>query len=366
MNRENKSGNRVLDTYLATVERSSNLEKVLKSNPQEYRMLSGDRPTGALHIGHLFGSLESRVRIQDMGVESFVVIADYQVLTDRQNVKNIDEYIQELTVGYLAAGLDPEKHDTFIFPQSHVPELNQLLVPFLSLVTNAELNRNPTVKEEIRASGAKRVNAAMYTYPVHQAADILFCKANVVPVGKDQLPHIELTRQIARRFNRNFGKGKQIFPMPESLLSNAPFILGLDGLHKMSKSRNNAILISANEDETARLIRKAKTDKDRNIEYLPQRRPEIANLLNIASFSSGTHPEQIANEIGAAGAAALKERVIEDLNTYLRPIRERRLAYQEDNEYISDILEKGIRKARAVGSQTLYEVREAMNMQFFN
>src|SRR5690554_1789476 len=166
----------------------------------------------------------------------------------------------------------------------------------------AELDRNPTVKEEIIASGQKRINAGMYTYPVHQAADILFCKGTVVPVGKDQLPHLELTRTIARRFNDRFASNNPIFPEPQPLLSEAPIILGLDGSQKMSKSRNNAIMLSADEDETARLIKRAKTDSERRITYDPENRPEVSNLLLMASLTTGRKPEDIADEIGDAGS----------------------------------------------------------------
>ena len=225
-------------TLEATLERSKMLEADLVLHPKNYRVLTGDRPTGRLHIGHLFGSLQNRVRLHRLGVQSYFVIADYQVLTDRDSFETIAENVKQLTLDYLAAGINPDDGKTFIFPHSHVPELNQLLLPFLTLVTNAELNRNPTVKEEIRASGQRRINAGMYTYPVHQAADILFCKGNVVPVGKDQLPHVELTRVIARRFNERFAIGQPVFPEPQPLLSPAPLIHGLDGNQKMSKSRH--------------------------------------------------------------------------------------------------------------------------------
>lgn len=157
----------------------------------------------------------------------------------------------------------------------------------------AELDRNPTVKEEIAAAGLKSINAGMYTYPVHQAADILFCKATVVPVGKDQLPHLELTRTIARRFNNRFAKDQPVFPEPQALLSEAPLILGLDGAQKMSKSRNNAIMLSADEDETAQLIKKAKTDSERRITYDPENRPEVSNLLLLTSLTTGRPPEKL-------------------------------------------------------------------------
>jgi tryptophanyl-tRNA synthetase len=350
-------------TFEAALERSRALEVSLRDRPQDFRVLTGDRPTGRLHIGHLFGSLLNRVRLQALGVEMFIVVADYQVLTDREEFDRIAESVRQLTMDYIAAGLDPETGKTFIFPHSHVPELNQLLLPFLTLVSIAELARNPTLKEEIEASGQKKVNAGMYVYPVHQAADILFCKANVVPVGKDQLPHLELTRGIARRFNNRFAANRPVFPEPQALLSNAPSILGIDGAQKMSKSRNNAIMLSASEDETAKLIRKAKTDTDKSINYDPQNRPEVSNLLMLASLSTGREPLEIAAEIGDAGASRLKAVLTEALNEYLRPLRSRRKQLEGSSDYITDVLRLGISKARVVATETLQEVRTVMGME---
>lgn len=351
-------------TFEASLERSARLEQALQENPTHYRVLTGDRPTGRLHVGHLFGSLQNRVRLQGMGVPIFVVIADYQVLTDRDSAADIADNVHQLVLDYLAAGLDPENGSTFIFPHSHVPELNQLLIPFLTLVANAELNRNPTVKEEIQASGQQQINAGMYTYPVHQAADILFCKASVVPVGKDQLPHLELTRTIARRFNSRFGGEEPVFPEPRPLLSNAPVILGLDGSQKMSKSRNNAILLSSSEDETAKCVKTAKTDMDRLITYDPTRRPEVANLLLLLSLCTSRAPEDLASEIKEQGASRLKSLLTEALNEYLRPLRRRRQELEKDPEFIHHVLKKGIVRAREVAQDTLADVREAMNMAY--
>jgi len=350
-------------TFEATLERSRKLEENLQKNPEKYKVLTGDRPTGRLHIGHLFGSVKNRVRLQKLGVPTFIVIADYQVLTDRDSFDSISENIKQLTLDYLASGIDVSNGKTHIFPHSHVPELNQLLLPFLTLVTNAELDRNPTVKEEIIASGQKRINAGMYTYPVHQAADILFCKGTVVPVGKDQLPHLELTRTIARRFNDRFAKKTPVFPEPQPLLSNSPVILGLDGSQKMSKSRNNAVMLSANEDETAKLIKKAKTDSDRNITYDPQARPEVSNLIELVSLSTGKKTETVAEEIGNAGSGQLKKMLTESINEYLRPIRKKRKELEGNMDYIRDVLRLGIKTAREEAVQTLEEVREVMNMK---
>ena len=350
-------------TYEATVARSAALEKELQATPKKFRVLTGDRPTGALHVGHLFGSLQNRVRLQNLGVPIYIVIADYQVLTDRDTFENIADNVHQLTLEYLAAGLDPESGHTFIFPHSHIPELNQLVLPFLTLVTMAELDRNPTVKEEIQAAGLTRINAGMYTYPVHQAADILFCKANLVPVGKDQIPHLELSRVIARRFNERFGRNTTVFPEPHPLLSEAPIILGLDGGQKMSKSRNNAIMLGASDDETAKLIKKAKTDTERHITYEPARRPEVANLLLLSSLCVGRTPQEIAEEIGDGGSGKLKSYLTEALNEHLRGLRERRRELAQDGELVRRVLRTGIEATRQVAQETLGEVRRVMNME---
>lgn len=236
------------------------------------------------------------------------------------------------------------------------------MLPFLTLVTNAELDRNPTVKEEILASGRKQINTGMYTYPVHQAADILFCKGNVVPIGKDQLPHLELTRTIARRFNDKFASNKIIFPEPQPLLSESPMILGLDGSQKMSKSRNNAVMLSATEDETAALIKKAKTDSERFISYDPTTRPEVSNLLLLASLATHQDPHTLAQEVGDAGAGKLKKVLTESLNECLRPLRKKRNELEKDETYVREVLKKGVLGAREIASKTLEEVRESMNM----
>lgn len=350
-------------SYEVAVEKSRQIEDDLLVNPHRYRVLTGDRPTGRLHIGHLFGSLQNRVRLQNLGVTTYVVIADYQVLTDREIFDTISENIVQLAIDYLAVGLDPLNRNTKIFTHSQIPELNQLLLPFLTLVTMSELDRNPTVKEEIQAAGLKKVNAGMYTYPVHQAADILFCKGNLVPVGKDQLPHLEMTRVIARRFNERYSNRGDIFPEPQALLSKSPVILGLDGSQKMSKSRNNAVMISSSEDETAQLIKKAKTDSIRQITYSPVSRPEVANLVLLISLSTGITPEIIAEQIGEGGSGKLKSMLTESLNEYLRPIRAKRRELEGDRDYVKSILRNGINDARVVAVETLNEVREAMNMR---
>jgi len=351
------------DKILAEAMRvSEKIEEDIAVNPKKYRVLTGDRPTGRLHIGHYFGSLKNRVRLSKMGVPTMILIADYQVLTDHDAYDKISENTKQLVIDYLAAGIEP-REDVFIYPHSHVPEANQLMIPFLTLVTNPELSRNPTVKDEIEKSTIP-LNAGMYTYPVHQAVDILFCKGNVVPVGKDQLPHLEMARVIARRFNNKFCKNAEpVFPEPHALLSKTPMIMGLDGSAKMSKSLGNTIMLSASEDETAKLIKKAKTDQDRHIAYDPKNRPEVANLLRIISLCTGEAPELIAERIGDGGGGMLKSTLTEALNEELRPLRAKRAELEKQPELIRQVLLEGVEKARAIARQTLEEVRHVMNME---
>jgi tryptophanyl-tRNA synthetase len=348
-------------TFKEAARRSQALWNDLPRNPLKYRVLTGERPTGPLHIVHLFGTVANRVRIQNLGATTFIVIADYQVLTDRDVADAVGSNVNELILDYLASGLDPENGRTFFFSHSHIPELNQLLLPFMSLVTTAELDRNPTVKEEINGAGLRQVNALMYTYPIHQAADILFCKGNVVPVGRDQLPHLELTRKIARRFNERFSPAAPVFPVPDALLSEVPVVLGTDG-QKMSKSRGNTILLKMSAEETAKVIKGARTDSERQITYDPQNRPEVANLLRLVGICSNESPEAVAERIGDGGSGKLKALLTEALNTTLAPIRERRARYAGDMAYVQEVLRKGVQRAREEGIATLTQVRKAMNM----
>ena len=353
------------DASLArTVARSASLEAEITADPTRFRVLTGDRPTGDLHLGHYFGTLANRVALQRRGVETFVVVADYQVVTDRDGVGPIRERVGSLVTDYLALGLDPAR--TTIFTHSAIPALNQLLLPFLSLVTDAELRRNPTVKAEHEATAGRALSGLLLTYPVHQAADILFCKANLVPVGKDQLPHVEQARVIARRFDERYGRVEEatpVFPAPEALLSPAVNLLGLDG-QKMSKSRHNTIDLAMGADTTARLLRTAVTDADRHITYDPVHRPEVSNLVLLGALASGRQPHDVAAEVGAGGASALKRLVTEAVNERLAPIRARRAELSEDPGHVWQVLAAGNERARAIADTTLHEVRAAMGMQY--
>ena len=347
-----------------TVARSREIEKELAQDASKFRVLTGDRPTGNLHIGHYFGSLLNRVRLQNLGVETFVLIADYQVITDRDGVGPIRDRVFSLLTDYLAAGIDPAK--SVIFTHSAVPALNQLLLPFLSLVTDAELRRNPTVKAELEDSG-RPMSGLMLTYPVHQAADILFCKANLVPVGKDQIPHIEMCRVIARRFDERYGRADPthpVFPSAEALLSEGgAMILGTDGT-KMSKSKGNVIELGMTADETAKILKKAVTDSDRHITYDPVNRPEVSNLLTLAGLCLDLDPADIAEQIGDGGAGTLKKLVTEALNERLLVHRERRAEFASDPGYLESVLAQSNARANEIADATLDEVRSAMQMVY--
>ncbi len=346
------------NSFEASQKRSEAIRADLEVNPGKYTMLTGDRPTGRLHLGHYFGTIKERVALQNKGVTTRVIIADYQVITDRDTTENIQDNVRNMVIDYLACGIDPEK--TIIFTHSAIPALNQLMLPFLSLVSEAELLRNPTVKAEQEASG-HALTGLLLTYPVHQACDILFCKGNIVPCGKDQLPHIEQTRQIARRFNERYGF---VFPEPEGLLNDdAPEIPGLDG-RKMSKSYGNAISLSFTAEETAKIIKKSKTDSERFITFDKENRPGVSALLTTAALCTGRTEVEIAEEVGNGGSGTLKKYVTEAVNEYLAPIRERRESIAAKPGYVEEVLHEGNRKANEIANETLDEVREAMHMVY--
>ncbi|KAB1864462.1 tryptophan--tRNA ligase [Microbacterium algeriense] len=344
-----------MDSFSATAARMPDLRQATIDHPERFRVLTGERPTGRLHLGHYFGTIRERVRLQAHGVETFVVLADYQVITDRDSAGNLRENVHGAVLDYLAAGLDPRS--TTIFTHSAVPALHQLLLPFLSLVTESELHRNPTVKAELAASG-RALSGLLLTYPVHQAADILFCKGNLVPVGKDNLPHVEVTRTIARRFNERYGR---VFPEPQALLSDAPELPGLDG-RKMSKSYGNAIALGMTADETAAAINRARTDSERAITYDPDDRPGVSALLETAAVVLGRSPQSIADELGAAGAGALKRLAIEAVNEFLADHRSRLAALTVRDA--QEVLRVGHERARDIATATLREVRTAMGMDY--
>ncbi|MDL9981509.1 tryptophan--tRNA ligase [Microbacterium candidum] len=342
-----------MDSFTATARRMPALRSEIADHPERYRILTGERPTGRLHLGHYVGTISERVRLQDAGVETFVIVADYQVITDRDSVGDIADNVFNAVLDYLAAGLDPA--GTTIFTHSAVPALNQLIIPFLSLVTEAELHRNPTVKAEAAASG-RALSGLLLTYPVHQAADILFCRGNLVPVGKDNLPHVEITRTIARRFNERYGP---VFPEPEALLTETPELPGLDG-RKMSKSYGNTIGLGMTADETAAAIRRARTDSERTITYDPEGRPGVSGLLATAAVCLDRSPADVAAELGDQGSGALKALTTEAVNEFLREHRERRSELTAADA--ASVIRTGNARAAEIAQATLREVRDAMGM----
>jgi tryptophanyl-tRNA synthetase len=349
-------------SQLAALERSAALHHQVLADPPRFRVLTGDRPTGPLHIGHYLGTLANRVRLQNLGVEVILLIADDQVMTDQPAGHQIADTVRGIVADYLAAGIDPGQ--ATIFTHSAVPALNELVLPFLSLVSDAELHRNPTVKAETEATG-RPPTGLMLTYPVHQAADILFCQANLVPVGLDQLPHLETTRLIARRFNERYANDEHLFPEPEALLTDTPMLAGLDGL-KMSKTRGNGIALRATEDETALLIRRAPTDSERHISYDPVARPAVAGLLDLLAAITGQDPRRLADEIGNDGAGRLKRMLTEAVNELLCPVRRRREALADDRSYLDKVLDDGNDQAREIADRTLTTVHNRLGMTYAN
>lgn len=327
-------------------------------------LLTGDRPTGPLHIGHLFGSLLSRKEMQNE-YESYVMVADIQALTDNfEHPEKVRENVYEITADNLAAGLDPEKVTFFI--QSQIPQIAELTVLYANLVTVNTLKRNPTVKAEIAqkkdlfGQGGESVTYGFLGYPVSQAADITFVRANVVPVGEEQLPMIEQTREIIEKFHRIYKCS--VFPTPQAKLSKGSRIMGLDGNAKMSKSLNNAIYLKDSPEETTEKIKTAKTDSERTVSFDPKKRPEISNLVLIYSLIHNLEPKEATKDLGNINYSAFKAKLAKDLNKYLAPIRQHRQELKP--EHIKEILESGHKKALIKAKETMSLVRKAMRLDY--
>ena len=344
------AGNEMSASFLAAKKRSDATLAKLEAEPGKFTMLTGDRPTGRLHLGHYFGSIKERVAMQNRGVNTNIIIADYQVITDRDTTEHIQDNVLNLVLDYMAAGIDPTK--TMMFTHSAVPAENQLLLPFLSLVTEAELHRNPTVKSEMEASG-HALTGLLLTYPVHQACDILFCKANVVPIGKDNLPHVEITRTIARRFNERYAKKNPVFPEPAAILFRRTGDTGPRRSQDEASRSRQLHHAGRHRRETAKLIKKSPTDSERKITFDPIARPQVSALLTTARTGDRPRPEGHAAEIGDAGAGALKAYVIESVNGFLAPHRERRAELAKDMDSIRDILHDGNARANAIAERPL-------------
>ena len=321
------------------------------------RILSGMRPTGKLHIGHYVGALENWVKLQEE-YESYHLIADYHVLTTNLSTDEIYNNSIEMVIDWLASGLDHLKSP--IFRQSQIKEHAELFLIYSMLITTARLERNPTVKEQVRDLNIENVIYGHLGYPVLQAADILLYKGEVVPVGEDQVPHVEITREIARKFNLQYGK---VFPEPEPKLTTFSRLSGLDGNAKMSKSLNNTILLSDNSAEVSNKLKKAVTDPQK-IRRNDPGRPEICLVF---TYHKKFNPEEI-NEIetgcrsGNLGCVDCKMKCSAKINSFLSPILEKRKYYENNIQEVKEILNAGEIKAKKVAKETMEEVHEAMKL----
>ena len=331
------------------------------------RILTGDRPTGRLHIGHYFGSLKKRVEMQNSGeYDMFILIADVQALTDNfNNPEKVRKNVRELAMDYLSCGIDPEK--TTIYVQSMIPETAELTVYYSNLVTIARLQRNPTVKTEIAQKKdlfGESVTYGFLGYPVSQAADITTFKGELVPAGEDQEPLIEQCREIVRKFNSIYG---DVLVEPKIVLSEGKRIKGLDGNEKMGKSLGNAIYLSDKEEEITRKVMSAVTDPNR-IKKDDLGNPDICMVSYYHKlFSSEEECRNVCEECraGKRGCVACKKQLAQNINNTLEPMREKRKYYEQHPEILDEILINGTEKARETAKETMKKVKKAMKLDYF-
>ncbi len=331
------------------------------------KILTGDRPTGKLHIGHYFGSLKTRIELQESGkYDPYILIADVQALTDNfNNPEKVRKNVREVAMDYLSVGIDPEK--TTIYIQSMIPEVAELTVFYSNLVTIARLQRNPTVKTEIAQKKeifGESVTYGFLGYPVSQAADITAFEGELVPVGEDQLPLIEQCKEIVRKFNSIYG---EILKEPEAVLSSSKRIKGLDGNEKMGKSLGNAIYLSDSEEEITKKVMSAVTDPNR-IKKDDLGNPDVCMVAYYHNlFSSEEACKNACSEckLGQRGCVACKKELANNIIEFLRPIREKRKYYEEHIEEVDEILRKGTEKARKTAKETMKKVKEAMMLNYF-
>jgi len=316
------------------------------------------RPTGKLHLGHLVGALENWVALQDE-FSNYHLIADYHALTTNLDSSQIHTNSLEMVIDWLAAGIDPSKSP--VFRQSQIKEHAELHLIFSMLITAARLERNPAVKDQVRELSIENVSYGHLGYPVLQAADILLYKGEVVPVGEDQVPHVEIAREIARRFNNQYG---QVFPEPEAKLTRFARLPGLDGAdRKMSKSAGNAILLSDPPDEIRKKMRGAVTDPLKVRKNDPGR-PEICLVFTYhKKFNANEVPSIEANcRSGALGCVECKMKVADCIASNLAPLREKRRHFEESPDEVRQILADGEERARRVAVDTMNRVHDAMQL----
>ena len=332
---------------------------------EKKRSLTGDRPTGNLHIGHYFGSLQNRVKIQeDENIEQFVMIADVQALTDNfNNPQKVRDNVYQVLLDYLSVGIDPKK--STIFLQSMIPEIAELTVFYSNLVTVARLQRNPTVKTEIAQKKelfGESVTYGFLGYPVSQAADITVFGGDIVPAGEDQEPLIEQCREIVRKFNSIYGN---VLKEPEILLSNYKRIKGLDGNEKMGKSLGNAIYLSDSDEEISKKVMGALTDPGR-IKKDDPGNPDICMVAYYHDLFSKEEVKTVCEECkaGNRGCVACKKQLIQNIIKEFEPLRERRKYYEERPEELKKILMEGTAKAKEEAKKTIAKVKEAMKLDY--
>ncbi|MBU0572752.1 tryptophan--tRNA ligase [Patescibacteria group bacterium] len=331
---------------------------------QKKRILTGDRPTGKLHLGHYVGTLKNRVKLQDT-YETFIIIADYHALTTKPSKEDISKFnknIEDMVFDYLSVGMDPGK--IVFYRQSSIPEVAELFLIFSMLVTVPRAQRIPTLKEIMKDLEINQPSMGLLAYPILQAADILMVKGDLVPVGKDQESHVELAREIARTFNKTYEK---VFPETKALVGETPTLPGTDGKLKMSKSLNNAIYLSDSKEEVERKVKGMYTDPTRVHATDPGKVEGNPVFIYLDEFGGEENEEKIKDlkkryKEGTVGDVEVKSCLTEVLNGFLEPIRERRKEFQKNPEIVEEILRNGKKKVRLEAQKTLSEVKEAMGL----
>lgn len=330
-------------------------------------IITGDRPTGRLHLGHYFGSLQNRVKLQ-YDYDTFILIADVQALTDNyDNPDKVRKNVRELAIDYLSAGIDPEHSHIYI--QSLIPEVAELTVYFSNLVSVSRLYRNPTTKHEVGqkeqlfGKDGESITYGFLGYPVSQAADITALDGDIVPVGEDQLPHMEQAREIVRKFNNIYG---ETFKEPEAVLSKTPRIKGLDGNEKMSKSLGNCIYISDDEDTITKKVMSAVTDPNK-IKKDDPANPDVCMVYYYHKMIENENLNNICAECkaGKRGCVGCKKELASALSEYLQPVREKRKYYEEHPEEVERILKEGTEAARNRAKNVMSRVRKNMKLDYF-
>ncbi len=326
------------------------------------RILTGDRPTGPLHLGHYVGTLANRVRLQDE-YQVFLLVADYHALTrhiEKDHVAATRRFSRDLVLDYLSVGIDPDK--TTVYVQSDVPSVCELHLLFSMLATVPRLERVPTLKEVMDAENIEQATYGLLGYPVLQAADILHVRAHLVPVGKDQASHIEVTREIARRFNYLYG---EVFPEPDTLIGDVPTLLGTDGKAKMSKSLGNAIVLSDDAKTVEQKVRGMYTDPTRvraDIPANPEGNPVFQYHDAFNPNKAEVEDLKARYRTGKVGDVEVKKKLIVALNNFLEPIRARRAYFTARPNIVDEILAAGAAKVRPISQETVNAARDAMGL----